>query len=126
MEDCNVIGVGYFKSLRVEVYVPSAIIKQPLINAAVSSVVSELAPDVRHVRFEISDDWSGQPAIFFRVLLSDDASRRRLRDITTRVVWQMSEKLNLPDLGLFPYFDFRSESEQAALNEPEWDAANTS
>jgi hypothetical protein len=105
-------------------HVLSADIKRPEINTAVSSVMSELAPDVRRVRFEIGDDWSGQPAIFFRVLLSDDASRKRLRDITTRVVWQMSEKLNLPDLGLFPYFDFRSESEQAALNEPEWAAAS--
>jgi hypothetical protein len=111
-------------ALRVEVYVPSAVTKQPQINIAVSSVVSELAPDVRRVRFEIGDDWSGQPAIFFRVLLSDDASRWRLRDMTTCVVWQMSEKLNLPDLGLFPYFDFRSESEQAALKEPEWAAAS--
>jgi hypothetical protein len=98
--------------------VPSAAVKQPQINIAVSSVVSELALDVRRVRFEIGDDWSGQPAIFFRVLLSDDASRRRLRDITTSVVWRMSEKLNLPDLGLFPCFDFGSESEQTALNEP--------
>jgi hypothetical protein len=32
----------------------------------------------------------------------------------------MSEKLDLPDLGVFPYFDFRSQSEQAKLHEPAW------
>jgi hypothetical protein len=36
----------------------------------------------------------------------------------------MSERLDLPNLDMFPYFDFRSEAEQAALNEPEWAAAS--
>ncbi|HEV2687173.1 MAG TPA: hypothetical protein VGV35_01425 [Bryobacteraceae bacterium] len=99
---------------------PAAITKQPQINAAVAAVVRELSPfGVRHIRYEIAPDWSGQWAIFFLVLLSDEASREHLRDITTQVVWRMSERLNLPELGLFPYFDFRSESEQAALNQPD-------
>jgi hypothetical protein len=104
---------------------PSAITKQPEINAAVVELVRELSPRVRHIRYDIAPDWSGQWAIFFRVLLSDDASSgSSLRDVTTQVVWRMSERLNLPELGLFPYFDFRSESEQAGLNEPEWAAAS--
>ena len=104
---------------------PGAITKQPQINAAVSAVVQELSPWVRHIRYDIAQDWSGQWAIFFRVLLSDEASRgKNLRDITNRVVWRMSERLDLPELGLFPYFDFRSESEQATLREPEWAAAS--
>jgi hypothetical protein len=32
----------------------------------------------------------------------------------------MSDRLGLPELGLFPYFDFRSHSEQAMLHEPAW------
>ena len=61
---------------------------------------------------------SGQ--FFFRVVLSDDASWNRPREITTQVIWRMSELLDLPNLELFPHFDFRSESEQAVLNEAEW------
>lgn len=106
-------------------YLPIAVQKQPQINAAVSAVVRELHPGVQHIRYEIAQDWSGQWAIFFRVLLSDEASSgNNLRDIATRVVWRMSERLNLPELGLFPYFDFRSESEQSVLNEAEWAAIN--
>jgi len=48
--------------------------KQPQINAAVTDVVKELSPSVKKIRFDIGQDWSGQWAIFFRVLLSDDAS----------------------------------------------------
>jgi hypothetical protein len=100
--------------------IPLGVVKQPQINATITEVVNELSPSVRYIRYNIAHDWSGQWAIFFRVVLSDDASRNRLREITTQVVWRMSEGLDLPNLGLFPYFDFRSESEQAALNEAEW------
>jgi hypothetical protein len=105
-----------------EMIVPRGFTEHPQINAAIAAVVEQLSPWVRHIRYDIALDWSGQWAIFFRVLLSDEASSRRLREITTQVVWRMSERLDLPNLGLFPYFDFRSESEQAALNEPEWAA----
>jgi hypothetical protein len=91
---------------------PPAITKQPEVNAAVAAVVRELSPAVQHIRYEIAPDWSGQ---------SDDASNTmNLREIAPRVMWRMSEKLDLPNLGLFPYFDFRSQSEQAKLNEPAW------
>ncbi len=95
--------------------------KQPQINAAVTEVVNELSPSVRRIRYDIDQDWSVQSAIFFRVLLSDDASEpKNLREIAPRVVWRMSELLDLPGLGLFPYFNFRSEAEQALINEPAW------
>ncbi len=95
--------------------------RQPQINAAVTEVVNELSPSVRRIRYDIDQDWSGQSAIFFRVLLSDDASEpKNLREIAPRVVWRMSDQLYLLGLGLFPYFNFRSEAEQALINEPAW------
>jgi len=94
-------------------YIPIAATVQPQINAAVAGVVRELAPAVQRINYEIAQDWSGQWAVFFRVLLSDEAaSRSRLRDVATNVVWRMSEKLDLPSLGLFPHFDFRSCSDK--------------
>jgi hypothetical protein len=104
-------------------FTPSAITKQPEISAAV--VAAERLPGVRYIRYSVAPDWNGQSAIFFRVVLADEASTgERLRDITTQVIWRMSEWLNLPELELFPYFDFRSESEQATLNEPSWAKAS--
>jgi hypothetical protein len=93
------------------------------INAAVAEVTRELSPWVRHIRYGIALDWSGEWGVFFRVLLSDEASKQpNLLNIGSRVIEAMSEKLDLPNLGLFPYFDFRSESEQAELNDPKWAA----
>lgn len=103
-------------------YLPIAVQKQPQINAAVAEVSKKLASSgVVLINWEIGQAWDDSWGIFFRVLLSDEASKgRRLRDISTRVVSLMSEKLDLPALGLFPYFDFRSESEQAERPEPAW------
>ena len=99
---------------------PSALVRQPQINTAISEVVRLLAPDVLQIRYDIDRDWSGDWAIFFRVLLSDDASKNRLREVATQVVWRLSERLDFPSMGLFPYHNFRSQSEQAALMEEAW------
>jgi hypothetical protein len=42
--------------------------------------------EVVGIRYSISHDWNGDPAIFFRVILSDNASRAEvLADVTGRV-----------------------------------------
>jgi len=102
-------------------YLPVAVAKQQQISDAINAVVAELAPAVQRINYEIAPDWDGRWAIFFRVLLSDEASSQsQLRDIAPNIVRRMSDKLDLPNLGLFPYFDFRSQSEQMAINEPAW------
>ena len=91
------------------------------INQAINEVKKQLWPSVQNMRYELGNDWNGQLAIFFRVLLSDDASKpNNLRQIAPIVVWSISGKIDLPGLGLFPYFDFRSQSEQAEFREPAW------
>src|SRR6266436_364005 len=101
-------------------YVPSAVTKQAEIQAAIKAVERSLAPDVVRIRYEIGEDWSGQWAIFFRVVLSDEAAKRRLRDVATKVRWGLARHLDFPSIGVFPYHNFRSVSEQEALQEPAW------
>lgn len=101
-------------------YLPSAVTKQSEIQAAINAVERSLAPDVVHIRYEIGEDWSGQWSIFFRVVLTDDAAKRRLRDVATKVVWGLARQLDFPSMGVFPYHNFRSLSEQKALQEAAW------
>jgi hypothetical protein len=101
-------------------YLPSAITKQSEIQAAINAVARSLAPDVVHIRYEIGEDWSGQWSIFFRVVLTDDAAKGRLRDVRSKVVWGLAKQLDFPSMGVFPYHNFRSVSEQEALQEPAW------
>jgi hypothetical protein len=101
-------------------YLPSAVTKDPEIQAAIHAVEKSLAPDVVRIRYDIGEDWSGQWAIFFRIVLTDDAARRRLREVANKVVWGLSRQLDFPGLGVYPYHNFRSVSEQEALREPAW------
>jgi len=100
--------------------VPPGNIKQPEINAAITEVVRLMTPDVVHIRYSIDRDWSGDWAIFFRVLLSDEVSMNRLPEVAEQVRGQLSERLDFDSMGLFAYHNFRTVSEQEALREESW------
>jgi hypothetical protein len=101
-------------------YAPVALTKRAEIDAAIGRVQQAIGPDVLRIRYDIGEDWTGQWAIFFRVLLTDEAAKLRLRDIATRIVWGLAREIDFPAMGVFPYHNFRSESEQTALQEPAW------
>lgn len=101
--------------------VSTSTIRQSEIAAEVETVARELAPDVVRVRHNIGSDWSGDPSIFFRIVLSDEASREeRLAEVTRRIAAVLLERVNPSELGLLAYFNFRSQSEQATLKEKAW------
>lgn len=100
--------------------VPAAVSKHSEIQAAINAVECSLAPDVVRIRYDIAEDWSGQWAIVFRIVLTDEAAKYRLREVGNKVFWGLAEKLDFPSMGVFAYHDFRSESEQAMLQEPAW------
>jgi hypothetical protein len=101
-------------------YLPPAVTKQAEIEAAIARVQQSIGPDVVRIRHEIGEDWSGQWAIFFRIVLTDDAALHRLRDVGTKAVWELARQLDFPGMGVFPYHNFRSVSEQSMLQEPAW------
>ena len=56
-------------------YPPIAVLKEPQIQSVGDQVLTELADDVVLIRYDIGLDWTGDRAIFFRILLKDKASR---------------------------------------------------
>ena len=88
----------------------------------VDRIARDLAPDVVRIRVDIKPDWNENPAIYFRVTLSDEASRRDpLRDVTGLVRAKLAEELRLEDLDHIAYFRFRSNGEQAQLQDQAWE-----
>ncbi len=88
----------------------------------VDQIARELAPDVLRIRMNITRDWSDDPAIYFRVTLSDEAAQgERLHDTTRRVRKKVVGELRLSGGEHFPYFRFRTKSEQAQLRDPQWE-----
>lgn len=100
--------------------IPPAVDKIAEINTAVSEILRTM-PDVVRIRFDIHDDWTGTPGAFFRVLLSDELDRKRFHELARRVRDTLWERVYLSDVGLFPYENFRKESEQAVLKEKSWE-----
>ena len=85
-------------------------------QAEIDKIAQSLAPDVVRIRYDFNSDWSGEHSIFFRIVLSDDASREdRLATVAGRVKNRLLEGLHLLEWDLLPYFNFRSKSEQEEL-----------
>ena len=92
------------------------------VSAAVLYVEAALKPDVVRIRWDYGEDWNGNDALFFRVVLSDDAaSAHRLREVLPPL-WRSLGGHAL-GTGRFGYVNVRSESECQKLNDPEWMAA---
>jgi len=97
-------------------YMPSDITKRPLIDAAVKEIINGSRAHVINIEYDFAKDWSGDWAIFFHVLLSDQASKGvMLGRVTTEVRKRLAEMLRGLNIRLFGYSDFRSESEVAEL-----------
>lgn len=90
--------------------------------ADVEAMAKYLRPDVVRIRYTVGEDWHGDPAIHFRVLLSDAAAQRPCLLATTTVVeTEMRGAIDFTALGLLDYYSYRSATEQAALGLPEWE-----
>ncbi|MBK7926419.1 MAG: hypothetical protein IPJ98_02705 [Bryobacterales bacterium] len=101
--------------------VPSGYVHQTRITEGVEKASAALATDVVRIRYELGENWTGEDAVFFRVLLRNTASQRpKLREVARRVSATVLREVRPQELGLQAYFSFRSEAEQDALKEEAW------
>jgi hypothetical protein len=100
-------------------YLPRGIAQPTELHKSLNALRSAIPSAIVNWRYTIGDDWSGEPAIFFWVTLSDEAAKRRnLQDATRQIIDLVNQRVNpLSQWGLIPYFSFRSQSEQARLQE---------
>ena len=103
-------------------YTPTGFVNQEQLANAVARAAAKLGSDVVRLRHGVGTDTSGEPALFFRIVLSDPASKEeKLADVTSRIATILFDEIRpYENWGLIPYLSFRSNSEQATRNEPEW------
>ena len=82
--------------------------KQKQIAAAVKRASRALAPDVVSVQYRFGEDWTGDPSIYFGVILSDHVVSQELGEISRRVQDTVEDEVDVEELGLQSYFRFRS------------------
>jgi hypothetical protein len=101
--------------------IASGLVSPRKITTSVERAAKALSADVVRIRFDIGTDWIGTPSIFFRIILTDKASKpENLREVAQRVSLKLMNEAKTDESGLHAYFSFRSRSEQAKLKEPAW------
>jgi hypothetical protein len=102
--------------------VPAGFVHQVQLDRQIARAVRKLGKDVVRVNHSLGADSTGEPSIFFRIVLTDTASREnKLAEVTGRIAAILFDELRPHEnWGLLPYFSFRSKSEQETRNDPEW------
>lgn len=95
--------------------------KNSNVQSAIAEVTELLFPDVIRIRYDFRSDWSGDPALYFRTVLSDEASQQRLGEVARQLESLLEERLDFQAMGVFSYFNYRNESEQKALRDVRWE-----
>lgn len=105
--------------------VPAGSVHQTQLAKEVDKAIRKLrrlSKEIVRVNYSLGADSTDEPAIFFRIVLTDAASREdRLAAVTGRIATILFDEIHpYEDWDLHPYFSFRSESEQEKRNDPEW------
>jgi hypothetical protein len=101
--------------------VPKVFIDRNEVDVAVQRAAVALAHAVVRIRYDFGSDWTGDPSIFFRIVLTDEAAKTpKLNDIANTITLTLMREVKPDEHGLNSYFNFRSAAEQAQLKEPAW------
>ena len=90
------------------------------VDAAVERAAQALAPDVVQVRYDVGEDWSGDPALFFKIVLTDEASQRGRREATLRARAVIDQEVKPEQFGHLSYYNFRTLTEHRETRDPAW------
>jgi len=106
------------------VYIARALTHQSEFFAAVDQVTSALPSEVAEVFTALGTDWDGESAVFFKVILKDNAIPRPellafTRQVSRAIVQQVGP---LEEWGVLPHFRFLTQTEYAPVKEvePAW------
>ena len=96
------------------VYLAKAFAQQPQFLAAVAQAAGTLQPQVVSVTPTLGNDWNGESAVFFQVVLADGIPRTQLLPLTRQISQSIVQQVQpLEEWGVLPYFDFLTQSERA-------------
>jgi hypothetical protein len=91
----------------------------------VDEVAKKFPGEVVRIRYTFSRDWDGDPAIYFRIIITDEAFHRYpIMELTEKIRDALTMDLALYDseYSLYiPYFNYRTVSEQGEAKEPQWE-----
>jgi len=75
-------------------------------------------PEIVRVRYNFDEDWTGEPAIYFRIVLSDAVGLDEIGEVGRRIRNSITDDLQIYETEYFPFFYFRRNSSQDRVKEP--------
>lgn len=99
-------------------------INQEKLAAEIELINQKFSQEIVRLRYSIRPNMWDDPAIYFRIVLTDSSTQEEIySEVTEKIVTFVFDELNpIENWGLRPYFNFRSESEQADREglDPTW------
>ena len=91
--------------------------QHPFLNS-IAQVVHELPPQVISVTPTLGNDWAGEPAVYFQIIITDNAvPRRNLLAFTKDISHDIIQRIRpLEEWGVLPYFNFLTQSDAARMS----------
>jgi hypothetical protein len=88
----------------------------------IPEAAKHLGPEVVRVGYRLRPDSTGEPSLYFRVVLEDAYIHRdTIFDLTSRIKTILRDIIRPEEnWGLHAYFKFRSKSEQDRSGDPDW------
>jgi len=104
------------------VYIARGFAQQTPFLTAIAHFASGLPPEVISVTPALGNDWNGEPAIYFQIIVSDAVPRSQLLDFTKGISQRIIQHIRpLEEWGVLPYFNFLTQSDAARMgHQPTW------
>jgi hypothetical protein len=98
------------------------LVNRRLLEEEIRNAVSKMGPEAVHVDYRFGEDHTGDPSLFFRVVLKDEATDESvIGDVTRRISATIfNVRQPIENWGLHPYINYRSESEHRNRPDPKW------
>jgi len=110
-------------------YPPAVEYDKEELDRTVDDIEKQFPDDIDSIRYSLGDDWSHDPALFFRVLLKDRpgetlnvlaAPRSQAIFVLCSRIMAVIRAAVIP-FRMQPYIKFRWVSEQTRLRDPAWE-----
>src|SRR5271165_897633 len=99
--------------------VPNGFVHLGQLDEEIQKAIRKLGPEVINVTYQLRPDSTGEPAIFFRIVLADAAVREGvITETTGRIFTTLIDEIRpIENWGRHPFFNYRSQSEQQRRND---------
>ena len=107
---------------NMELYETRAYRREDDFAVAIIALEQKLLPDVVRLKYELGEDWAGDPAVFFKVTIRDEVMTEKRGSSLSRHISDVINRELDPREGwdVRHYETYRTVAERERMQEPAW------